>query len=72
MKLAAQQSSTPRLRRKLTYLTIVLKPLRSNLGDGVIRLGGAAWHSGQTLRHASPHRGENRIVDWFVQGGSFL
>jgi hypothetical protein len=50
-----------------TYLTVILEPLRSDLGDGVVLVLGAFGDAGEAGGSTFAHGGEEFRVDVFLQ-----
>lgn len=57
---------------KGTYLAIVLEPLGSNLGDGVVLVLGAGLHTGQADGASLAHGVEEFVVHVLLQICCFL
>jgi hypothetical protein len=56
----------------VAYLAVVLEPLGSDFGDGVVLVVGALGHSSESGGGSIAHGLDERVVDAFLQIGGFL
>jgi len=54
---------------EVKYLTVILEPLRSDLGDGVVLVLGASGDASEAGGSSFTHRSEEVRVDIFLQIG---